>query len=95
MAEKLSFEETIQKIESAAAALESGKLSLDESLKVYEESVGLIRSAEKYLESARQRVRILEKNPDGSEEMKGKTAGASTRSLKAISITSLTRSSRS
>ena len=30
MAEKLSFEETIQKIESAAAALESGKLSLDE-----------------------------------------------------------------
>jgi len=70
MAEKLSFEETIQKIESAAAALESGKLSLDESLKVYEESVGLIRSAEKYLESARQRVRILEKNPDGSEAMK-------------------------
>ena len=66
MAEKLSFEETIQKIESAAAALESGKLSLDESLKVYEESVGLIRSAEKYL----QRVRILEKNPDGSETMK-------------------------
>ncbi|MCI6199025.1 MAG: exodeoxyribonuclease VII small subunit [Succinivibrionaceae bacterium] len=70
MAEKLSFEETIQKIEAAAAALESGKLSLDESLKVYEESVGLIRSAEKYLESARQRVRILEKNPDGSETMK-------------------------
>ena len=66
MAEKLSFEETIQKIEAAAAALESGKLSLDESLKVYEESVGLIRSAEKY----RQRVRILEKNPDGSEAMK-------------------------
>ncbi len=70
MPEKLSFEETIQKIEAAAAALESGKLSLDESLKVYEESVGLIRSAEKYLESARQRVRILEKNPDGSEAMK-------------------------
>ena len=57
MPEKLSFEETIQKIEA-------------ESLKVYEESVGLIRSAEKYLESARQRVRILEKNPDGSEAMK-------------------------
>ena len=50
MPEKLSFEETIQKIEA--------------------ESVGLIRSAEKYLESARQRVRILEKGPDGSEEMK-------------------------
>ena len=32
--------------------------------------MGLIRSAEKYLESARQRVRILEKNPDGSEAMK-------------------------
>ena len=70
MPEKLSFEETIQKIESAAAALESGKLSLDESLKVYEESVGLIRSAEKYRESARQRVRILEKVPDGAETMK-------------------------
>ena len=70
MAEKLSFEETIQKIEAAAAALESGKLSLDESLKVYEESVGLIRSAEKYLENARQRVRILEKDQDGEETMK-------------------------
>ena len=70
MPEKLSFEETIQKIEAAAAALESGKLSLDESLKVYEESVGLIRSAEKYLESARQRVRILEKDQDGEETMK-------------------------
>lgn len=70
MPEKLSFEETIQKIEAAAAALESGKLSLDESLKVYEESVGLIRSAEKYLENARQRVRILEKDQDGEETMK-------------------------
>ena len=70
MPEKLSFEETIQKIEDAAAALESGKLSLDESLKVYEESVGLIRSAEKYLENARQRVRILEKDQDGEETMK-------------------------
>ena len=70
MPEKLSFEETIQKIEAAAAALESGKLSLVESLKVYEESVGLIRSAEKYLENARQRVRILEKDQDGEETMK-------------------------
>ena len=70
MPEKLSFEETIQKIEAAASALESGKLSLDESLKVYEESVGLIRSAEKYLENARQRVRILEKDQDGEETMK-------------------------
>ena len=70
MPEKLSFEETIQKIEAAAAALEGGKLSLDESLKVYEESVGLIRSAEKYLENARQRVRILEKDQDGEETMK-------------------------
>ena len=70
MPEKLSFEETIQKIEAAAAALESGKLALDESLNVYEESVGLVRSAEQYLESARQRVRILEKDQDGEETMK-------------------------
>ena len=70
MPEKLSFEETIQKIEAAAAALETGKLSLDESLKAYEASVGLIRTAEKYLENARQRVRILEKDQDGEETMK-------------------------
>ena len=70
MPEKLSFEETIQKIEAAASDIKKRKIYIDESLKVYEESVGLIRSAEKYLESARQRVRILEKNPDGSEAMK-------------------------
>ena len=70
MPEKLPFEQPLQTTEAAPAALESGKLSLDESLKVYEESVGLIRSAEKYLENARQRVRILEKDQDGEETMK-------------------------
>ena len=69
MPEKLSFEETIQTLEAAAAALESGKLSLDESLKVAEESAGLIRSAEKCLENARQRVRILGPDQDGEETM--------------------------
>lgn len=41
MAEKKTFESAITRLEEIASLLESGQLSLDESLKLYEESTKL------------------------------------------------------
>lgn len=42
MAEKLTFEQANQKLEKLVKEMESGKLSLEESMKVYEESFKLL-----------------------------------------------------
>ena len=39
---QLSFEETMQELEDKVRELESGELSLEESLKAYEKAVDLI-----------------------------------------------------
>ena len=41
--EKKSIEEALARLEEVVGLLESGELTLDESLKLYEEGVGLIR----------------------------------------------------
>lgn len=42
MAEKLTFEQANQKLEELVKEMESGKLSLEESMKVYEEAFKLL-----------------------------------------------------
>lgn len=61
----LSFEDTMNELEEIVRKLDTGKTDLDTSLKLYEQGVGLIRSAKEYLEQAEQKVRILRVNSDG------------------------------
>ena len=62
----LKFEDCLARLEQIVVALESGNLSLEESLKVYEEGVMLSRHCARYLEDAERRIEILAKDEAGS-----------------------------
>ena len=62
----LKFEECLARLEQIVAALESGNLPLEESLKVFEEGVALARHCGRYLEDAERRIEILAKDEGGA-----------------------------
>jgi exodeoxyribonuclease VII small subunit len=61
-----SFEESLKKLETIVDKLEKGDLSLEESLKLFEEGVGLSAACKKELEEAEGKVELLIKQRDGS-----------------------------
>jgi exodeoxyribonuclease VII small subunit len=66
MNKNIKFEEAIEKLEAIVSKLETGSASLDESLSLFEEGVGLIKLCNEKLENAEQKVRILTESADGS-----------------------------
>jgi len=64
MAEK-KFEEAMERLEQVVEDLESGKLSLEDSLKIFEEGMNLVNFCSKKLEEAEQKVTILIKEGEG------------------------------
>ncbi len=54
-----SFEEAIAELETLVEQLESGELTLDESLQTFEKGIALTRVTQQALETAEQKVRIL------------------------------------
>ena len=64
--EKINFEEAMAKLEGEVKKLESGSMTLDESIAAFEEAVKLIRICNDRLEDAERRVRILTESSDGS-----------------------------
>jgi len=65
MSEK-KFEEAMERLEQIVETLESGDLALDESLKIFEEGMGLVNFCTKKLEEAEQKVTILIKESEGN-----------------------------
>ena len=57
-----SFEEMMQSLEQIAKDLESGNLSLDDSLKKFEEGMAISKECSKILENAEKRITILVKD---------------------------------
>ena len=62
-----TFEEAISQLEELVEIMESGELSLDDSLQAFEKGVKLTRICQKSLEEAEQKVRILSENKLDSE----------------------------
>lgn len=54
--ENISFEQAIARLEAVVRALEDGKTSLEEAMKLYEEGVALVRSCSTTLEEAKQKI---------------------------------------
>ena len=48
-------------------ALEDGKVSLDDSLKLYEEGIALVRLCSGRLDEAEQKIKIIRTSSDGSK----------------------------
>ena len=64
---EMKFEEALKKLEKIIADLESGELSLDDSLKKYEEGINLARFCSNKLEAAQKKVEVLLKKGDKFE----------------------------
>lgn len=63
--QKLSFEEAMEKLEKIVEKLESGELSLEESVKSFEEGIELSKLCKKKLEIAENRVKKIVEKADG------------------------------
>lgn len=61
---KLSFEQSLSRLDEIVRHLEKGDLPLSDSLALYEEGTGLIKSCSAMLDEAEQKVVKLKKGPD-------------------------------
>ena len=60
------FEKDLEKLEAIVEALEEGGLSLDASLKKFEDGIQLAKRCEKALSSAEKKIEKLTRSADGS-----------------------------
>lgn len=61
----LNFEAALVRLEEITRVLESGSVSLDDSLKLFEEGVGLVRFCNEKLENAK--LKVLKVNTSEGE----------------------------
>ena len=62
----MNFEEAIKKLESEVKRLESGNMTLDESIDAFDDAIKLVKICNEKLENAERRVRMLTENSDGT-----------------------------
>jgi exodeoxyribonuclease VII small subunit len=62
----LKFEDCLARLEQIVGRLETGNLPLEESLKIFEEGIGLARSCARYLEDAEKRIEVLARDDTGA-----------------------------
>lgn len=65
--EKLSFEESMTKLEALVKKLEGGQLDLDESLSVYESAVALREHCRKILDESDRKVQTIMETASGEK----------------------------
>ena len=65
---KQTFEERLMQVEALITEMEGGALPLDDALRRYEEGVSVLAALEKELQSAQQRLTVLRRAADGTEE---------------------------
>jgi exodeoxyribonuclease VII small subunit len=68
MTDKFNFNKGLIQLEEIINKMESGELSLEDSLKYFEEGVKIHRQCHTALTDAQQRISILSENDNYSEE---------------------------
>lgn len=66
MKKDINFEDAMTQLEAAVKKLESGNITLDEAISVYEEAIKLVKVCHTKLENAEQKLKILVGGEDGS-----------------------------
>jgi exodeoxyribonuclease VII small subunit len=66
----MDFEKALEKLEKIVEDLEAGDLSLETSLKKYEEGIKLARVCQQKLEKAKEKIELLVKKDDELFEKK-------------------------
>lgn len=64
--EEVAFEEALAKLETIVAEMEGGKLTLDASMKRFEEGMKLVQTCTERLSQAEKKVEVLMRKADGS-----------------------------
>lgn len=62
---KMSFEESCSRLEEIVDMLEDEKMSLSDSLKLYEEGMKLVAKCNKELADTERKIKILTRGSDG------------------------------
>ena len=68
--QELKFEEAIADLEQVVEQLESGDLSLEDSLAAFEKGVGLVRYCNQKLSEVEKKVELLVKDRQGQLQLK-------------------------
>ena len=63
----IAYEASLSQLEALVTSMESGELSLEDSLQAFESGVGLIRDCQQALENAEQKVQKLMETEEGLE----------------------------
>jgi exodeoxyribonuclease VII small subunit len=66
--EAMSFEAALKELEDIVARLEQGRISLEESISIYERGEHLKAHCEKMLKDAEARIEKITLRPDGSPQ---------------------------
>ena len=61
----VSFEQAMTRLEEIVRTLESGSATLDDSLKLYEEGIALVRAGGAKLDEAEKKIKLLNVSADG------------------------------
>jgi exodeoxyribonuclease VII small subunit len=69
----LKFEDALARLETIVSELERGDLSLDQSLKIFEEGIKLSKTCLKMLDDAERKVEILVQDQDGKKRLQAYT----------------------
>jgi exodeoxyribonuclease VII small subunit len=72
------FDQVLDRLRVVVERLEQGNLSLEESLRVFEEGVALARRGHTLLEAAEKRVEVLTRGPNGDEAVSFDRGGGGT-----------------
>jgi len=65
---KQTFEERLAQVEALIGEMEGGALPLEDALRRYEEGMNALAALEKELQSAQQKLTVLRRAADGTEE---------------------------
>lgn len=63
---QIQFEEAFKRLDEIVTKLESGDLSLEESMTFFEEGITLTKTCKTRLEAAEQKIQLLLKDSDGN-----------------------------
>lgn len=69
----VKFEQAMARLETIVSELEKGELSLDDSLRIFEEGIKLSKTCLKMLDDAERKVEILVQDKDGRKRLRALT----------------------
>ncbi len=65
MAQEKKFEDELKELEDTVARIDSGELSLEDSIKAFEQGVALVRSLNQKLDEVEKKIEVLVRDSQG------------------------------